>query len=234
MIQWFHKALEICYAHLDKAMVKDTMKSALRQAIWRLSLAALSLFTILCSGCLSPNNYPVISSLDSKKDWAMVSDGCEVECVASDADGDSLNYTWSATAGTFSGAGPVVTWRVPNIPGTYTITVKVADGRGGEATRQLTIDVLANHPPVIDSLTANPAVVNQAESTAIKCIASDPDGDELSYQWAMTGGSISGEGANVIWTAPITCGGYGITVTVADGRGDKVSRELKIKVKKPG
>ncbi|MFC1974736.1 Ig-like domain-containing protein, partial [Chloroflexota bacterium] len=203
----------------DKMMVEKAMKLPLRQTIWRLSLSVLGLCTILCSGCLPSNNYPVISSLGTEKDWVLTSGSCRIECVASDADGDSLNYIWSAAAGTFSGAGPVVTWIAPHMPGTYTVTVEVTDGRGGEAVKQLTIDVLVNHRPVIESLVANPSVVNQSETTTIECIASDPDGDKLSYQWKTTGGSISGEGAAVTWTAPITCGSYVVTVTVADGKG---------------
>ena len=210
------------------------MKSSLGQAIWRLSLAALTLFAILYSGCLLSNKNPVISSLDAEKDWVTPSDSCKVESVASDADGDSLNYIWSATGGTFSGNGPVVTWMAPDILGTYTITVKVTDGRDGEATKELTIDVLTNLSPIIWSLTADPPEVNQAETTTIKCVASDPEGDELSYRWATTGGSISEEGATVTWTAPDTCRSYAVTVTVADSKGNEASRELKIRVKKDG
>jgi len=122
----------------------------------------------------------------------------------------------------------------PHIPGTYAITVTVTDGRGGETTTQLTIDVRVNYPPVVESLTAEPAVVNRAETTAIECVASDPDGDELSYLWTTDGGNISGQGSAVTWIAPNTCGSYVVAVSVADGRGGEASEELEIKVIKPG
>ena len=94
------------------------MKSPLGQTRWRLSLVALALCTILSSGCIQHNSYPVISSLQAEKDSVTPSGSCEVECVASDADGDSLIYAWSATAGIFSGTGPVTYWVAPDIPGT--------------------------------------------------------------------------------------------------------------------
>ena len=94
--------------------------------------------------------------------------------------------------------------------------------------------VQSNKSPVIDSLTAEPLVVNQYGSATVKCVASDPDGDELSYQWAATSGNISGQGATVIWTGPDKCGNHVITVTVVDSGGKEATEELTIRVKKPG
>lgn len=211
------------------------MKSPLGQTRWRLSLTALILCTILCNSCGLLNNDPVISSVQSQREWVDVSRSSEIECVASDPDEDELTYQWTATGGSISGQGSIVTWTAPHTPGAYAITVKVTDGRGGEATMQLTIDVLVNNPPVIESLAAEQLVVRQAESTFIECIASDPDGDELTYLWAATGGDISGQGPAVDWIAPNVCADYVVTVTVTDGRGGEASMELVIKVQeRPG
>jgi len=94
--------------------------------------------------------------------------------------------------------------------------------------------VQSNKSPVIESLTAEPPVVSQDKSATVKCVASDPDGDELSYQWVATKGNISGQDSTVTWTAPNTCGDYVITVTVVDSGGKEVTEELTIEVKKPG
>jgi len=213
------------------------MKLTSGEARWWLGLAVLSLCAILASSCASSNNHPVISKLSAEKDSVAPSDSSKVACIASDPDGDSLTYTWSATGGTFSGTGSVVTWTAPRTPGTYAITVNVTDGKAGEATMQLTIDVQeapTNHPPVIESLAAKPSPVVQGQTTTIKCAASDPDGDELNYLWSVERGNISGEGATVTWTAPQACGSYVIKVTVTDDRGGEASRGLKIRVRKPG
>ncbi|MCK4723061.1 MAG: hypothetical protein KAT75_07145, partial [Dehalococcoidia bacterium] len=137
--------------------------------------------------------------------------------------------------GTFYGTGPITTWEAPLTLGTYTITVEVTDGRGGEASGRLTLGVAANHSPVIESLAAEHMVVIFGKSTNINCVASDPDGDALTYFWAAADGEISGEGSAVIWTAPDVCDEYiTVTVTVVDDRGGETSRELSIRVRKPG
>jgi flagellar motor protein MotB len=58
-----------------------------------------------------------------------------VRAVASDPDGDTLTYEWSATAGSIIGTGPSVTFDSTGMtpPASSTITVRVADGRGGTA-----------------------------------------------------------------------------------------------------
>lgn len=201
---------------------------------WLAPLIIPALAVIFIGGCTPANQSPVISSLIADAEWIPPSGNCMVRCMASDPDGDELSYTWSASGGNISGEGVIVTWVAPVEVGTYTITVKVTDGRGGESTAQVTIDVFVNHPPVIERLTAEPPVVNQGKTTTIQCIASDPDIDELGYDWSASRGNISGQGSAVTWTAPNTCGTYIITVTVADSRGGEVSEELEVKVKKPG
>ena len=87
-----------------------------------------------------------------------------------------------------------------------------------------------NHPPIITSLEAEAETVFPSGSCQIVCIASDPDGDELSYEWSTSGGDIYVTGPEVTWTAPEEVGIYSITVVVDDGYGDSVSGTLSIKV----
>ncbi|MDH4269694.1 MAG: PKD domain-containing protein [Dehalococcoidia bacterium] len=80
---------------------------------------------------------------------------------------------------------------------------------------------VTNRLPIITSLEAEAEWIAPSGSLQMTCIASDPDGDELSYEWMTTGGDISGTGAVAIWTAPEEVGMYDITVVVDDGHGDK-------------
>ncbi len=210
------------------------MKSHPSQGKWPFILVVLTLCTLLAVSCVEPNNSPVINKLQAEKDWVSLSGESIIICVASDVDDDHLSYTWSATGGSFSGAGSIVTWTAPDTPGTYTITVMVADGKGGEASGQLSIDITINQSPVIESLIAEPSVVTRGENAIIECVASDPDGDTLVYEWSAARGDISGQGATVTWTAPNTCDDYIIKVTVSDTSGSEASQELKVKVKNPG
>jgi hypothetical protein len=77
----------------------------------------------------------------------------------------------------------------------------------------------SNHSPEITSLTPGATSVAPGENCTIACVASDPDGDTLTYEWTATGGTISGEGDTVTWTAPAAEGSCTIGVTVSDGKG---------------
>lgn len=140
-------------------------------------------------------------------------------CVATDADGDELIYNWSATGGEISGQGAAVTWTAPGSAGFYDVTITVSDGRGGEVTSQITIEVRSNSPPTISNLIADAAWTLPSGSIQVTCNATDPDGDGLSYEWSATGGNITGTGLEVIWTAPQEVGVYNITVVVTDSYG---------------
>jgi hypothetical protein len=99
-----------------------------------------------------------------------------------------------------------------------------------------------NNAPVITDLTAAPSVIGQAETTVIECVASDPDGDSLTYVWSATGGTISPSfppkseppGPIVEWTAPNACADYLVTLTVTDSKGAKTSQSVSITVKEAG
>ena len=90
------------------------------------------------------------------------------------------------------------------------VVVVILSGCGGTAPP-------INHHPVISGITVDPYSVDINQSAVITCIATDPDGDTLTYIWTNTGGTITGSGSTVTWTAPATAGTYTITCTVSDG-----------------
>ena len=66
----------------------------------------------------------------------------QLRADAQDPDGDSLEYRWSAPAGTLQNADRAATrWTAPNQAGPVPITVTVNDGRGGSASDTVTIQV---------------------------------------------------------------------------------------------
>jgi len=200
------------------------------QPKWLAGLIILVLATLLTAGCTPPNQPPFIASLTASNERVSPSGSCQVKCVASDPDGDKLSYAWSADGGNISGEDSTITWTAPAAAGDYTIMVKVTDGRGGEMTTELIIEVAPNQPPVIASLTAEPQKVKKAMTSAIQCIASDPDGDKLSYAWSASRGKISGKGSAATWVAPDAFGTYTIIVTVSDGRGGEAIGGIEIVV----
>ena len=85
-----------------------------------------------------------------------------------------------------------------------------------------------NHRPIITSLEAEAEWTAPLGSLQVTCDASDPDGDELNYEWTTTGGDISSTGAVVSWTAPEEVGVYDITVVVDDDQGDNVTGSVTL------
>ena len=66
-----------------------------------------------------------------------------VSAQAQDPDGDALTYRWSAEAGSFADPTASETaWTAPDDEGPVPVTVSVSDGRGGEASDSVTIQVV--------------------------------------------------------------------------------------------
>ncbi|MDM0110793.1 hypothetical protein QTI66_01460 [Variovorax sp. J22R133] len=60
--------------------------------------------------------------------------------AASDADGDTLNYQWRATAGTIDNRNaPTTVWKLPPGPGIHFAYVTVSDGKGGYVQQQYAV-----------------------------------------------------------------------------------------------
>ena len=190
------------------------------------AVAALSvlIYTMLA------NHRLAITSLKAEAAWVVPSGSLNVTCNATAPRGDVLSYNWSASEGKITGEGTKVTWTAPVSSGSYNVTVTVTDNRGGEVTDYVTITVRVNNPPNITSLVADAAWTAPSGSIQVTCTATDPDNDELSYEWTTTGGHISDTGAAVNWTAPQEVGTYNITVVVKDGYGGEDIRKIPLSV----
>lgn len=196
-----------------------------------IAVIAVAAMLFLASSCTtSTNNQPTIASLEPESERVVPLGSLEVICTASDPDGDDLSYDWSASAGEIDGTGDTITWVAPASEGSYSVAVVVTDGRGGEVTDYVTITVRANNPPAIASLTADAEWATPSGNLQMTCTASDPDGDELSYEWSASGGGISGTGAVASWTGPQEVGTYEVTVVVTDGYGGSATKTLSVSV----
>jgi len=87
-----------------------------------------------------------------------------------------------------------------------------------------------NNPPVILSLTADQQLVQPFGKVVLKCQASDPESDNLSYQWTCSAGFVEGPADMVTWTAPGKPGSYKITAIVSDGKGGSATGDALITV----
>jgi len=188
---------------------------------------------------------PMIASLTADAGWTLPSGSLQITCEAEDPDGDALSYLWTATDGSISGTGAIVTWTAPEDVGKYDITVVVSDGHGGSATRTLRVSVETGQPPIIQALEVTSErhehcylikenslryKVGRNQLYDIECIAHHPDHLELSYEWECEDGEIEGEGSLITWTAPNTSNDVTVTVIVSDSTGRTASESITLNV----
>ena len=87
------------------------------------------------------NNNPSINKIEAHPRKIHLGSNSEIKCFASDTDGDTLNYDWSAAFGTLSGSGSSVIWTAPLNAGNYYIICSVNDGRGGATLDSIGVSV---------------------------------------------------------------------------------------------
>ncbi len=141
-------------------------------------------------------------------------------CAAEDReDGEGLSINWYLNGAQLASTGSSIQFTVPADTGNYQVRCLVTDSGGLTNADSSIIRVVEriNHAPLIESLEVDQAYLLPGTTTSITCIATDEDDDELTYIWsAPGGGSISGEGATVSWTAPDEMGEYEISCLVSD------------------
>lgn len=84
--------------------------------------------------------------------------------------------------------------------------------------------------PIITSVRVDSMHLEPGDTCSITCMATDLDGDALSYIWLVANGTIEGEGATVSWTAPDEPGLYQVTAVVSDEEGNQARKSVSIGV----
>ena len=219
------------------------------------------LAAVLLAGCGAPAtkpkpvlpgppafSQPEITNIVGLQKWEPGKES-SLTCAARDPDGNQLTYTWTAENGTIKGDGQKVTWVPPNATGEYEISVKVSNGKGGEASFSKRFTVANPPAPEQDkTIYLKLSVPSQNVVTAegrirsfftaeIQCIVEGSDPAGLTYTWAAEGGKLMADGLNegkasrVGWIAPQ--GGqdrHKVTVRVTDRDGNQAVGEVNFEV----
>lgn len=180
------------------------------------------------NGAAPVNHKPVVSI--SANQSVNGGDSVVVSATATDSDNDSLTYTWTIPAaisqanGAIDLTNPTLNFTAPNaIQDTnYVLTVAVSDGKA-TVNKQTTVTVIApvneNTAPEVADI-ANVSVT-EGQSVGVDVIASDKEGDSLTYTWQVPSElTLQGSGANVTLLAKDVAQttSVAVSVVVSDGK----------------
>jgi hypothetical protein len=133
--------------------------------------------------------------------------------------GGILELQWEASGGSVAGTGDTVTYQAPATAGNYELTVRSAQNPEISASATITV-----HPVV--SLTASATSVEVTESVSVSATLEGTDDTRMN--WDVTGGSLSGSGSTVTWTAPGCSGSHRLTASSTADPQARASLDLEV------
>ncbi len=162
----------------------------------------------------------------------------EYDVDAIDADGDALTYSLqTAPAGmTIDAQTGLVSWMSASTHiGDHPVTIRVTDAPGAYTEQSFVLTITAppvdNNPPTITSTPVQSVVAGQPYSYQV--IATDPDGDALSYRLSTAPATMQIDAITglISWT-PTTAelGPHTIDLEVDDGNGGVASQTYSLQV----
>jgi len=185
-----------------------------------------------------PPNHPPVASCSASPTsvYEGSNDTVAVHVNASDPDNDPLTYTFTASGGTVEGTGPDARFSTSGLTkGTYTVTAKVDDGRGGTATcsADITVNERPVRPPTI-SCSTDRSPIMPGERTGITSTATDPDNLPLTFTYSATGGQVTGDGPKATFDSTgLAPGSYTVKCTATNSRGGTADSSTTVDVQQP-
>ncbi len=180
---------------------------------------------------LDVNAPPKLEEIQTSDIAVTVAEQISLEAMASDLDFDPLSFDWDGGGGQIGGSGELVSWSASE-GGNYTICAKVDDGNGGNTIGCIVVLVIgasaqpASVPPRITDIFVADSTIEENDTTTATCVAYDPDGDPLSYNWSGPfGWRDSGQTVSYTPTSP---GEHILTCTVSDGFGGSDRAEVSL------
>jgi hypothetical protein len=185
----------------------------------------------------TPKGPPVAScSASPTSVYQGSTDPVAIHVNASSPENLPLTYSYTASGGSVEGTGPDARFNPSGLAvGSYTVTSKVDDGKGGTAScnADIRVEEKPHHPPTI-SCSANPATIQPGEKSTITSTASSPDNLDLTYSYSASGGQVSGTGPTANFDSTgLQSGSYKVNCTATDTRGDKADSSTNVDVQQP-
>jgi hypothetical protein len=236
----FTKHIAWRFAQIDYLMTNATglnLNPSGRQDNLRLGTGLVIRWGFPPSAPPPPSGPPTAScSANPTSVFAGSNDPVAIHVTASSPASLPLTYSYTTTGGAVEGTGPDARWNSSGVAvGTYTVTSKVDDGKGGttSCTTDIAVQEKPHHPPTI-TCSANPSTIAPGEKSTITSTASSPDNLDLTYSYSATGGQVTGNGATAEYDSTgLQSGSYKVNCSVTDSRGDKADGQANIDVQQP-
>jgi hypothetical protein len=138
--------------------------------------------------------------------------------------GSTFSCTWDSSTST---------------PGSHQLTVRAQDAAGnGALSAPISFTLLPpNRAPTLGPVTTTHVSLDEGSAASFSVVASDPDGDALTYSWSQSpfspiGTFVDGSGAILSWTAPFLSRDttFLLKVTVSDGKGGSTQGTVAVAV----
>jgi hypothetical protein len=225
------------------------MKNLMNKKLWA---SLIVIITIMWSCEVTEENNPPNAVATSEVRVELGTTTTLDGSASSDIDGDDLTYEWTLVDApgpnldNLSNANSAVAQFQPIGAGNFTFRLTVTDPAGASDSDEVTIEVFAqaNEEPTAVILDENGNEFSNSndnitfnvgtELILIGEASSDPDGDDLTYEWdtanSPTGSSVTfsaPESANttIVVDAP---GEYTISLTVRDGEGGENTAQITL------
>ena len=134
-----------------------------------------------------------------------------------DSDGTIVSYAWDFGDGQ-TGAGVSVTHAYAN-NGTFTVRLAVADDLGAVDNVAGSIEIGNRGPSIVSASPQASIVLGPGDAETLVVVASDPDGDLLTYSWLVDGLSVGGSSSAYVFHGS-SVGTHVVRVLVSDGRAE--------------
>jgi hypothetical protein len=178
---------------------------------------------------LLPPRIKALAALDT----IVVTGGSTViYCTTTDPQNSDITYHWYFPDHTFPGHSQVV-FNAPIEAGFYNVGSKVVNEAGLSDSLGIVIQVVEKipYPPQIMDIIAEPRKARPGENIQLHCIAEDYYNEQLSFEWYSETGSISGDGSNVVYTAPTETGNFYIRCEVTNPDGLSVKDSIRVMIR---
>ena len=185
----------------------------------------------------APDTVTANCSVD--KNSVMDGSGDMIAATASGSDSYShpISYTWSATGGKVDGTGAQVRWSQDGAgPGTYTISARLDDAHGANAScsADVTVQPKPAPPPPTMSCSADPSSVQVGGRSTITATVNDASGTALTYAWQANSGQVVGTGASVQFDSTgLAAGDYTVTGRATNANGAAADCTATVTVQAP-